>query len=595
MIRRLVALLVVASSIGAIGAGAAAAATAPSATTGPVTSVGPTTATVSGSVNPNGSATTWHVEYGTGTSYGSTTSSANAGSGTSSVPVSASLTGLKAGTTYHYRVVATSSAGTGRGADGILTTAAAPQVVTGTATNVTPSSATLNGTVDPSGRATTWYFEYGTSTGYGTKTAAKDAGSGTGALDVSATISGLTAGRTYHYRLTATSDAGTSHGSDRTFVASSAPGVTTRSASSIGDNSATLNASVNPNGVATTVYFEYGTSTGYGSKSSSKSIGSGRSAQNVAIGISGLAMSAVYHVRVVAVNAIGTSTGSDATFTTTGRPLVSTGSASGLTSNSATLAGTVDPNGHAAGWYFQYGTTSGYGVQTPTRSSSSRTGSRNVTEAIGNLKPGTTYHYRLVASNGVGTSFGNDTTFTTAGPPLTLATSTSSVVLSGSAMLSGKVSSGRSSESVVVFAQRYASGSFVAVATLLTDAGGTWTLRVRPRIATTYKAVWSGNTSPTLTIGVHPAVSLRALGRLRFATHVTGVHSFAGRVVQLQRRRLNGSWLTIARARLNKSSNAVFHPRLGRGRSTLRIAFSINQAGGGYLAGFSRAITIRRP
>jgi hypothetical protein len=73
------------------------------------------------------------------------------------------------------------------------------------------------------------------------------------------------------------------------------------------------------------------------------------------------------------------------------------------------------------------------------------------------------------------------------------------------------------------------------------------------------------------------------------------VRSFAGRVVQLQRRRPNGSWLTVARARLNRHSNAIFHPKLGRGRTTLRIAFSINQAGGGYLAGFSRAITVRRP
>jgi phosphodiesterase/alkaline phosphatase D-like protein len=592
MLRRLAASLVVALSF---GAGAAAAATAPSATTGPVSSVGPTTATVTGTVDPNGTTTTWHVEYGTSTSYGSTTGPQSAGAGTSVVPVSASLTGLKAGTTYHYRVVATSSAGAAGGADGILTTSAAPQVVTGIATNVTPSSATLNGTVDPSGRATTWYFEYGTTTGYGTKTAVKDAGSGTGVVNVAASISGLTTGRTYHYRLTATSDAGTSHGSDQTFVASSTPAATTKPASSIGDNSATLNATVNPNGVATTVYFDYGTSTGYGAKSSSKSIGSGRTAQNVSIGIGGLAMSTVYHVRVVAVNAVGTTTGADVTFTTTGRPLVATGAVSGVTSSSATLSGTVDPNGHEASWYFQYGTTTAYGLQTPTQSSSSRAGARNITVAVVDLKPATTYHYRFVASNGIGTSFGNDVAFTTAGPPLTLATSTATVVLSGSAMLSGKVSTARSNESVAVFAQRYASGSFVAVATVLTDSGGAWSLRVRPRIATTYKAVWSGNTSPTVTIGVHPAISLRALGKLRFATHVTGAHSFAGRVVQLQRRRLNGSWLTIARARLNKSSNAVFRPKLGRGRTTLRIAFSVNQAGGGYLAGFSRAITVRRP
>src|SRR3954452_5646031 len=144
-------------------AGTATAASAPTASTGPVTAVGATTATVSGSVNPNGASTTWHVEYGTSTSYGSTTASANAGSGTTGVAVSQALTGLKAGTSYHYRLVATSSAGTAHGADGLLTTSAAPQAVTGSATSVSTSSATLNGSVNPESRATTWYFEYGTS------------------------------------------------------------------------------------------------------------------------------------------------------------------------------------------------------------------------------------------------------------------------------------------------------------------------------------------------------------------------------------------------------------------------------------------------
>src|ERR1700693_434923 len=64
-----------------VGAGGAAAASAPTATTGPVTAIGPTTATVSGSVNPNGAATTWYVEYGTTTGYGSKTSATSAGSG----------------------------------------------------------------------------------------------------------------------------------------------------------------------------------------------------------------------------------------------------------------------------------------------------------------------------------------------------------------------------------------------------------------------------------------------------------------------------------------------------------------------------------
>src|SRR5262249_15200751 len=141
-------------------------------------------------------------------------------------------------------------------ADGILTTSSAPQAVTGSATSITATTATLNGTVNPSSRDTTWYFEYGTSTSYGTKTATKDAGSGTSNVAVSAPITGLKSGTTYHFRLVATSDAGTARGSDQTFVPTASPTVTTKSASSIHDTTATLNGSVNPLGQSTNAYFE---------------------------------------------------------------------------------------------------------------------------------------------------------------------------------------------------------------------------------------------------------------------------------------------------------------------------------------------------
>ena len=170
-----IAALITASALAWVVAGAAAIAAAPTAITGPVSAVGPTSATVSGTVNPGAQATTWYVEYGTSTSYGSQSASASAGSGSANVAVSRALSGLASGTTYHYRVVATNGAGTSRGADGIFATSAAPAAVTGAATNVTTSSATLNGTVDPNGRATVWYFEYGTSTSYGSKTAEHNA------------------------------------------------------------------------------------------------------------------------------------------------------------------------------------------------------------------------------------------------------------------------------------------------------------------------------------------------------------------------------------------------------------------------------------
>ena len=75
-----------------------------------------------------------------------------------------------------------------------------------------------------------------------------------------------------------------------------------------------------------------------------------------------------YHVRAVASNSSGTNTGTDMTFTTTGPSFVHSAPAGGISSNGATLAGTVDPNGHTTTWYFQYGNGTSYGHQTPSHS-----------------------------------------------------------------------------------------------------------------------------------------------------------------------------------------------------------------------------------
>src|SRR5579862_7349869 len=77
--------------------------------------------------------------------------------------------------------------------------ATAPTVTTNSASSVTSSSATLNGSIDPNGSSTNWYFEYGTTTAYGSKTSVQNAGSGTGAVNVSAPISGLQGNHTFHY------------------------------------------------------------------------------------------------------------------------------------------------------------------------------------------------------------------------------------------------------------------------------------------------------------------------------------------------------------------------------------------------------------
>jgi phosphodiesterase/alkaline phosphatase D-like protein len=387
------------------------AAAAPTAITGPVTGIGPTSATLAGTVNPNGASTSWYFEYGTSTSYGTKTGARSAGSGTANASVSTSVSGLRAGTTYHYRLVATSSAGTGTGSDGIFTTALPPSATTGSASRVGPTSATVSGTANPNGLATTVLFEYGTSTSYGSRTAAQDVGSGTGNRSVAAALTGLAPGRTYHFRVVATSAAGTTSGADATFATQPPPSVQTTAASSIAATTAT------PNGRSTSWYFEYGTTTGYGTKTAAKSAGSGTGTRAVSTGISGLTAGTVYHFRLVAVSDAGTTAGADASFTTQPPPSVVTGPPSGVTATSANVSGTVNPNGRSTSWWVEYGTSTAYGSQTSSRGIGSGRAAVPVSVTLTGLRAGTVYHYRVLARNGNGTSTGADATFATPGQP----------------------------------------------------------------------------------------------------------------------------------------------------------------------------------
>ena len=566
-----------------------AAAAAPTATTGPTTAVGATTATVTGDVNPGGQSTTWYVEYGTSTSYGSKTASTSAGSGSSTTSVSADLSGLQDGTTYHYRVVATNSANTSHGSDAVFTTLTPPVATTGSASSITASSATLNGTVDPNSRDTTFYFEYGSSTSYGTKTATKSAGSASSPQSESAAISGLQTGHTYHFRLVATSDAGTSTGKDETFTTSSAPVVTTGGVASVTPTTATLKGTVVPNGLATTWWFEYGTSTNYGSKTSSHSAGSGTKTTSQSIGIKSLKAGTTYHYRLVAQNTSGKGYGSDATFTTVGAPATATGAAQNVGADTALVTGSLDTHGRTTTWWFQYGTSTGYGKSTSSKSAGSKAGTQTVTSQLTGLQAGTTYHYRLVTKSDGGTAYGADATFTTEGVTLTVVAR--QVIFGGRIRLSGIVPTHQAGEQVAIYAQPYGGGSFHSVTTVLSGVGGTWAYIAQPGIATAYEAIWRGVASQPISIGVHPHVAFSRAQNGKFLVRVAGARSFAGRIVQVQRRS-EGRWLTIRRVRLGSRSRAQFAVSLPKGTSTLRIALSVNQAGVGFLGGASRTLVV---
>lgn len=192
---------------------------APFVITNPATLIASFSATLNGSVDPHGLTTAVHFQYGTTSSYGHTTANQSK-SGNTYQNVNANIGGLVAGTTYHFRMVATNSSSTRYGSDRTFTTLSAtgpPVVITNLARNVTASTATLHGSLDPHGLSTTVHFQYGTTTSYGHTTAIQTQ-SGNTYRDIVSNIDSLTTHTTYHFRTVATNTGGTRIGADKTFT-----------------------------------------------------------------------------------------------------------------------------------------------------------------------------------------------------------------------------------------------------------------------------------------------------------------------------------------------------------------------------------------
>jgi hypothetical protein len=243
----------------------------PTVTTGAASNLTFNSATLNGTVNPDGvQVTDCHFDYGTTTAYelGSVPCAetpASIGSGSADVPVHADVSSLTPETDYHFRLVSANANGANNGQDAPFTTAAAVGATTDPATNITETSATLNGSVNPLGsQVTDCHFDYTDDAdfqgnGFANATSVpcvEDPGSGNSFVPVHADISGLTAGTTYDYRVVATNGNGTKQAIPANFTTVAIPTVTTQATtdapigSGISDQ-ATLSGGINPTGTIT--------------------------------------------------------------------------------------------------------------------------------------------------------------------------------------------------------------------------------------------------------------------------------------------------------------------------------------------------------
>jgi phosphodiesterase/alkaline phosphatase D-like protein len=414
--------------------------TAPTVTTSPVTSIGSTVAVSGGEVTDGGNvAVTARGVCWSTTPNPTVESSAKTTDGTGIGTFTSSLTGLTPGTTYHVRAYATNSIGTGYGADIQFTTLTIPTLTTSPISSITLISASSGGNITATGgsaitaRGVCWSTSVNPTIALSTKTS-----NGTGEGTFTSSITGLSAGVTYHVRAYATNIVGTAYGEDIQFATCSVaviPTLTTQALSEITLNSAISGGAISSTGCsAITARGVCWSTTANPTVALSTKTTDGSGEGTFISNITGLSSGVVYHVRAYATNSIGTGYGTDIPFTTctvTSLATVSTTAPSSITSISAISGGIITSSGCA--------TVTSRGVcwstaANPTTALSTKTtdgtGEGVFTSNITGLTGGTTYHVRAYATNVSGTAYGDDIVFTNPAPA-PVATAATSILQTG--------------------------------------------------------------------------------------------------------------------------------------------------------------------
>lgn len=276
------------------------------------------------------------------------------------------------------------------------------------ASGVTQTTATITWDTDVPADS---LVQYGTSTQYGYTTPRNPAM----VTSHSVTLTGLTPGYVYHYRVISNNGNGDGISGDYTFLTNGPPQITNVAASNITASSATITWSTS---TASSSGVNYGTTAAYGSQASDPA-----AVTIHTINLTGLSPNTIYHYQAVSTNEYGTSYSSDRMFTTSGPPVLSAVVSSNIGTTTATITWTTD---QASDSRVSYGTTMGYGLQV---TDSSPVTSHSI--SLSGLIPGTVYHYQCASSSANGTGVSTNRTFTTVALPSEIVMDENDAVRSG--------------------------------------------------------------------------------------------------------------------------------------------------------------------
>lgn len=423
-------------------------------------SISPTSAVLNSMVDVTGSAASVWFEYGTSSDLlVNYTPIQMVGLNFTPQSFSRTLTNLSANTTYYFRAAVQSASsssepilhgeivsfitsasqgqdpGNDPGSTGSSCDAQTEiNLTTDTASSISGNSALLSGTVNTSICNVYVWFEYGKNGSLSNSTPKSRVGLNYTAAHYNYPASDLDTNASYSFRIAAqrVSDNSIEYGSTLTFNTlsasesglSSAPGVTTNSASSKTLNSAVLDATIEPNGSYTSAWFEYGTSEGLGNTIGTKGISSNDEKADFNYALTGLSANTIYYFRAVAQNDSGTTRGNIYIFITgpaegaisLGRPTVFTAAPLLVKETSALLNGNAIANGGSTSVWFEWSEDANF-TGAANKNSPQNIGQNNsetyFAYSLTNLVLGKTYYFRAVAQNPYGTSYGETKNFTT--------------------------------------------------------------------------------------------------------------------------------------------------------------------------------------